>query len=737
MTATVNRVCTLCEAHCGIQVEVEGDRVLRITGDPDDVMSRGYICPKAAALADLHADPDRLRTPVKRVGEEWVPIGWDEALELAASGLRGVRERHGKDAIATYLGNPGAHSSAVIAATLLRKLIGSRNNYSAASTDQLPQHRTSHEMFGHVALFPVPDIDRTDYMLVIGANPAVSNGSLMTAPGARHRLRDIQARGGRVVVIDPRRTETVKHASEHVAVRPGGDPFLLLGMLHTIFAEGLDDLGRLERHCDGRAELRELAAAWAPERASALAGVAPETIVRLAREFAGAPSAVAYGRVGVCQQETGTLTHWLINALNVVTGNLDRPGGAMFPNPPVDALTLLDLVMGSGPETQRVSGRPSFMDELPVAGLADEILTPGEGQVRGMLVYAGNPVLSAPGGGRLDEAMARLEFFVAVDMYVTETTRHAHLILPPVSQLERSDVDVVFPLVGVRNFIRHNPAALPAPAGGKTDWQILMALAARIGGGLTGGVQNRALGFANLLVSPERLVDFGLRVGPYGVLKRGPLKGLTMGKVKRARHGVDLGPLEPRLPGALRSRRKRLRLAPAAFMEEAAKLEQIAADREAAVADGRDLILIGRRQLRSNNSWLHNSPRLMKGADRCTALLHPQDAQARGLADGDTVRVTSAVGSIEVPLEVSDEMRPGVVSIPHGFGHTRRGVGWTHAAAKAGASVNDITDPSVVDRLTGNAAYNAVPVNVQAAATRAPEEAPSARRGTAVPAAPR
>jgi anaerobic selenocysteine-containing dehydrogenase len=716
MTTTVNRVCTLCEAHCGIQVEVEGDRVLRITGDPDDVMSRGYICPKAAALADLHADPDRLRTPVKRVGDEFVPIGWDEALALAADGLRGVRDRHGKDAVATYLGNPGAHSSAVIAATLLRKLLGSRNNYSATSTDQLPQHRTSHEMFGHYALFPVPDIDRTDYMLVIGANPAVSNGSLMTAPGARHRLKAIQARGGRVVVIDPRRTETVKHASEHVAVRPGGDPFLLLGMLHTIFGDGLDDLGRAQGRCDGFTELRALARGWSPQRAAPLAGVEAETIERLAREFAGAPSAVAYGRVGVCQQETGTLTHWLINALNVVTGNFDRVGGAMFPKPPVDALTLLDVLVGSREQRwerppQRVSGLPGWMDELPVAGLADEILTPGEGQVRGMLVYAGNPVLSTPGGRRLDEAMAQLEFFVAVDLYVTETSRHAHVILPPVSQLERSDVDVVFPLVGARNFIRYNPAALPAPPDGKTDWQILMSLAARL----------FPLGrLANLVLSPERLVDLGLRTGPYR---------LTMGKVKRAQHGVDLGPLKPRLPGVLRTRGKRVRLAPAPFLAEAARLEELADARERALAGGLDLILIGRRQLRSNNSWLHNSARLMKGEDRCTARLHPDDADARGLVAGQTVRVTSAVGAIEVPLEVSDEMRPGVVSIPHGFGHSRPGVGWSRAAAHAGASVNDITDPSVVDRLTGNAAFNAVPVSVQAA------EAPAEPAQTAAPGA--
>jgi anaerobic selenocysteine-containing dehydrogenase len=736
MTKTVNRVCTLCEAHCGIRVEVDGDRVGRITGDPDDVMSHGYICPKSAALADLHNDPDRLRRPVKKVGGEFVPIGWDEAIALAADGLRGVQERHGADAVATYLGNPGAHSSSVIAATLLRKLLRTRNNYSATSADQLPQHRTSHEMLGHFALFPIPDIDRTDHMLLFGANPAVSNGSIMTAPGARHRLKAIRDRGGSVVVIDPRRTETVKHASEHVSVRPGGDPFLLLGMLHVIFAEGLDDLGALAGRVDGVEDLRVLAAEWPPERAAQHAGVEAAAIGRLARAFAGAPTAVAYGRVGVCQQETGTLTHWLINALNVVTGNFDREGGAMFPRPAVDALSLLERLTGAKGdwerEPQRVSGLPGYLDEFPVGGLADEILTPGEGQVRGMIVYAGNPVLSTPGGHRLDEAMAQLEWCVSVDMYVTETSRHADVILPPVSHLERSDIDVVFPLVGVRNFIRYNPAALPAPADGKTDWEILTAIAGRLGRGLPGRVQNGALDVFRRLASPERLVDAGLRTGPYGVLRRGPMRGLTMAKVKRARHGVDLGPLQPQLPGLLRTPGKRLQVAPEPFLAEAGRLEELAAGREAALGDGFDLILIGRRQLRSNNSWLHNSPRLMKGEDRCTALLHPDDAEGRGLADGDRVRVTSAVGAIEVPLEVSDEMRAGVVSIPHGFGHHREGVGWTRAAAKAGASVNDITDPALVDRLTGNAALNAVPVRVEAVAAperRAPAAATSAPRG--------
>ena len=738
MLSTVYRQCTLCEAHCGIRVEVAEGRVTRITGDPDDVMSRGYICPKAAALLDIHEDPDRLRRPVKRVDGGWVQIGWDEALDLAAAGLRRVQADHGKDALATYLGNPGAHSASILAAVLVRRLIASANNYSATSADQLPQHLVALEMFGHFALLPVPDLDRTDYMLILGANPAVSNGSIMTAPGVRDRLKAICARGGRVVVVDPRRTETAARASEHVQIRPGGDAFLLLGILHTLFAEELIDLGALRGHADGLDALRAAVRGWGPDRAAAASGVGTETIVRLAREFAAAPSAVAYGRVGVCQQRTGTITHWLINALNALTGNLDRPGGQMFTTPAVDIVRLLELAVGRGEfgaTTQRTTGLPSLNDELPVAGLADEILTPGEGQVRGLLAYAGNPVLSAPNGRRLDAALSQLEWFVAVDMYVTETTRHAHVILPPVSHLERSDIDLVLPAFAARNYIRYNPAALPAPKDGKTDWEILLALAERIGRGPLGALQNRALGLAKLFTTPERAADLGLRLGPHGPLRRGRAFGLSIGSVKRARHGIDLGPLEPRLPGLLRTPGRRLQLAPERFLREARALEAVEREQASAERAGYDLVVIGRRQLRSNNSWMHNSARLMKGADRCTALIHPADAERRGIGDGQRVRITSRVGSIEVPAQLSDEMRPGVISVPHGFGHDREGIGWRRAAEHAGASFNDITDETVLDRLSGNAAFNSVRVRLEPASGAQPPEPEASLASTVATAA--
>ena len=716
MATTVHRQCNLCEAHCGITVEVEGAEVLRITGDPDDPTSRGYICPKAAALADLYTDPDRLSKPVRRQGDEWVEMEWDEALDFAADGLRGVYARHGTDSLASYVGNPSAHSWSLLSVVPLREAMDTKNHHSATSTDQLPQHRTSAEMFGNLGLFPVPDLDRTDYLLVLGANPSVSNGSLMSAPGARHRLRDIVKRGGKVVVVDPRRTETAKSASEHIAIKPGGDAFFLLGMLNVLFEEGLTDVPDI---CAGADDVARLAFEWAPERAAALAGVDAEAIRRLAREFATSPRAAAYGRVGVCQQRTGTLIHWLINVLNAVTGNLDREGGVMFPEPFIDLTLALKLAGRGGPDgigrwTQRVSGLPEMNGELPVAGLADEILTPGKGQVRGLFVFAGNPVMSAPGGTRLDEALEDLEFMVSVDQYVNETNRHADVILPPVSALERDELDVALPLVAIRNHIRFSPAAVPKREGGKEDWEIINGLSKRLGRGIAS--KARAVSVAARVASPARVVESAIAVGPYGVIRRGPVRGITLRRVKRAKHGIDFGPMKPRLPGALLSPDKRVALAPPALIEGARELEAIAAKHQAAERDGFDLTLIGRRLLNSNNSWMHNSKRLMKGKDKCTAMLHPEDAAARGLDDGTKVRLVSKVGAIEVSLQVTDEMRPGVVSVPHGFGHrSRKGVSWKYAASLEGASVNDITDPAVLDGLTGNAAFNSVPVRLEAA----------------------
>ena len=701
--------CPLCEAACGIAVTVQGGAIGDIRGDADDPASRGHMCPKAVALKDLHEYPDRLRRPVKRVGAEWVEISWDEAIALTVEGIRGVQRRHGADAMAVYLGNPTVHSlGAMLFAPPLSKAIGTRNRYSATSVDQLPHHLASLFSFGHPLLIPVPDIDRTDCWIIIGANPAASNGSLMTAPDVVKRLKDVRARGGRVIVIDPRRTETAELASEHHFIRPGTDALALMAMLQVIFAEGRATLGRVAEFTDGVEALRACCAPFTPERVAGATGMAPETIRSLARALATTERAVVYGRIGVSTQEFGALSCWLINALNIVTGHLDAPGGAMFTRPAVDLMRGGGTYGGAGRFGRwksRVRGLPEFAGELPVAALAEEMDTPGSGQVRGLVTHAGNPVLSTPDGARLDRALQGLEFFAAIDFYINETTRHAHVILPPTAGLERDHYDLVFHMLAIRNTAKWSPAVVAAAPGTRHDWQILGELAARLTrGSLWRRVQARAAFRVAQWMGARGFVKRLLARSSYGA-------GVSLRALERSPHGVDLGALTSVLPQRLRTENKRIALAPAALVADVPRLEALL-DRPAPT--GGELVLIGRRDLRSNNSWMANSERLVRGRRRCALLMHPTDAASRGLGDGARVCVSSRVGAIEVELETTDAMMPGVVCLPHGWGHDRAGVRLRTARAHGGASINDLTDGARVDALSGNSAFCGTPVTVRA-----------------------
>ncbi len=668
---------------------------MRIDGDPDDVLSRGYICPKATTLKTLHEDPERLRSPMRRVGNRFEPISWATAYAEIGHRMRDLRHQHGNDSVGIYQGNPTAHSSAALAAESLKKVLGSRNIYSAGSVDQFPQYVSAMLMFGDHTLLPVADIDRTDYLLVIGANPAVSNGSLSTMPDARGRLKAVRERGGRVVVLDPRRTETARLASEHVSIRPGGDPHLLLAMLNVIFAEGLD---RPPSWVDGLAAVRRVVAQHPPATAAGACGIEAEVIIRLAREFAGARSAVAYGRLGVCHHATGSVTHWLINVLNAVTGNLDRPGGSMFTSPPVDLGRVLRTLWGPSSYDEyrsRAAGLPSVAGELGLAAMADEITLPGPRQLRGLIVLAGNPVVSGPDSTKISDALGRLELLVCLDFYLSETARQADYVLPPVSHLERSELDLVFPAFSVRNNVRYSPKVFNPPEGSQEDWDILLALAAEVP---RRALVRRALRMAGRLTA-DRVSAFLIFTGPRGAWRR-PRRGVSAARVKRTPGGLDLGPLESRLPGILRTPDRSVQLAPSELLAAAANL--------GARVDGTgyDLQLIGRRHLRSNNSWLNRVPAMSKGSRRCTVLVHPDDAASRGLSDGAQVSVRSSVGAIELPAELSDEIRPGVVSIPHGWG-----------GQDGGANTNVLTDGALVDVLSGNAALNATWVAVEPVVT--------------------
>jgi len=700
------RTCNLCEAMCGIVIKHDGDKVISIKGDKDDPFSQGYICPKATALQDLHEDPDRLRGPVERTKDGWKEISWPDALDKVAVGIKFVQQKHGKNALGVYLGNPNVHNLGGM--LTIKHLLGSiktRSRFSATSIDQLPHHIVSMHLFGHMLRIPVPDVNRTQYMLIIGGNPLASNGSIMTAPNMRQKLKDIKARDGKVVVIDPRRTETAEIASEHHFIRPATDVLLLLAMLNEIYAQGYADKAQLTNN---RAALlapeieriADFAKDYSAESVASITGIAAVDIKRMVTEFCEAPSAVCYGRMGVSVQAFGLLSQYLIMVMNIVTGRLDEVGGLMFPNAAVD------VVNNSGPgyfgkRHSRVNNLPDFNGDYPVVAMADEMLVEGEGQLKGFMTVAGNPVLSTPNGEKLDTALANLDFMVSLDYFINETSRHAHIILPPVSPLERDHYDVTFNNFAVHNVAKYSNALFRKHKKAKHDWQIYLELAKRLDKKVP-----MATKVERLLISalgPKFILDQGLRRGPY--------KGLNLKKLKKNIHGMDLGPLKPMLPKALKHKDQKIHLNVDFYQADLDRVQAMMQD-----YDDTQILLIGRRHVRSNNSWLHNSQRLVKGKSRCTLMLHPETAEQHGIKEGQDVRVTSRVGSVVITAEVTDELMPGVVSIPHGFGHGRKGVKQKIAQAHAGVSVNDLTDDTLIDTLSGNAAVNGVPVQLEAVA---------------------
>jgi anaerobic selenocysteine-containing dehydrogenase len=685
---TVYRACNLCEAICGLEIKVDGPKILSIRGDEADPFSRGHICPKAVALQDVHEDPNRLRRPMQRIDNQWREIPWDEAFDLAAERLAAIQLRDGNDAVGFYVGNPSVHNiGTLLSVSQLARVLKTRNAFSATSVDQLPQQLASLLMFGHQLMIPIPDIDRTDYFLILGGNPIASNGSLMTVPDVGKRLAAIQKRGGKVVVIDPRRTETAAVASEHHFIRPATDAALLMAMINVMKEETLFRLSRPEQ-LKGLDAALDAIAGVTPEVAAKATGIDAGTIRRLAREFAAAPSAVCYGRVGTTLQSFGTLNQWLVQLVNIVTGNLDREGGAMPTNP---------LIPVTGPGTRRghharwrsrVSGLPESGGELPVAVVAEEILTPGEGQIRGMITVCGNPVLSTPNGRRLDEALDSLDFMLSIDIYLNETTRHADLILPPTSSLNHDHYDLIFNAFAVRNVARFNAGMWERPAEERYDWEIFRELCARLA---------------------ARLEREHRPVQPTATVIEGMLTdGVSMAALTDARHGIDLGPLRPSLFERLETPDGKIDCAPAALIADIARFK---AHIETPPAS-RSFCLIGRRHLRSNNSWMHNSHRLIKGKRRDQLMMHPDDLASLGLFDGQTVEVRAGAGSVCIAVEATDTLMPGVVSLPHGFGHNRAGTRLGLAEQNAGVSYNDLTDAGAVDAVSGNAALNGVMVEV-------------------------
>ena len=744
---TVFRTCPLCEATCGLEITVNPqEQVVRIRGDQKDVFSHGFICPKGSTLKQLHEDPDRLRTPLVKRNGVHVEVSWEEAWEEVERGFMGVIERHGRGALSAYLGNPNAHNlGPQLYTSAMLKSMGSRNIFSASSVDQMPMHVAGGFMFGTAQSIPVPDLDHTDYLLMLGANPYASNGSLCTAPDYPGRIQAIRARGGKVVVVDPRRTKTAEESDEWVSIRPGTDGLFMSALLHVMFAENIAKVEpRIAAISNGLDDLRTVVAPFSPEAVTGITGVPADVITRIAREMCAAPTAAVYGRIGVNTVSFGTLNAWLVNVLNIVTGNFDKRGGAMITTPLAGSATTRGTAgkgkgFATGRGHSRVSKKPEVLGEYPVAVLAEEITTPGENQIRGAITIGGNPVMSTPHSVQLDEAFASLEFMVSVDIYLNETTRHADVILPSPSALEKNHYDVGLYTYAVRNVGNYSEPVLQKDSSQPDEWEIILKLGGILQGlgascdvsalddNMISAMVTSAVANSSSPISGRdadeiiaelskdgrrgtaRVLDFMLHTGPYGAAFGANPNGLSLDVMLANPHGVDMGPLEPRFPEALRTASGKIEIAPTQLLDDMKRLHA-----SLTTPAQHDMVLVGRRELKSNNSWMHNINVLTKGSLSCTAHVHPDDAQRFGITDGATIRITSRVGEIEIPAEVTDAVRQGVVSVPHGWGHGVPGTQMAVAAAKAGVNSNILTDDKEIDPLSGNAVLNAIPVTLQA-----------------------
>ena len=726
--------CPLCEAMCGLEIQVENGRVASIRGNRDDTWSHGHICPKGATLGAVHEDPDRIRRPMIKVDGQWQEVSWGAAFRRCTELLAPVIDKHGIGAVTCYVGNPLAHAFSLARYTgVLLGMSGIPITYSPGTVDQWPKNLSSHLMFGGWWSFPVPDIERTDLLIVMGANPAASQGSLLAAPDVMGIIDGIRKRG-KVIVVDPVRTATAARADEWLPITPGTDAALLLAVVHTLFAENLVTLGAVAPHVDGVDRMRAVAADWSPERVAAVTGITADRIRALARELAATERAVVYGRIGLCNQEFGSLASWLVDVVNILAGHFDVPGGAMFPRAAAWSVTVQPLpgLEDGAPEfgryRTRVRGAKEVLGQVPVSCLAEEIATPGEGQIKALITVAGNPVLSTPAGHKLDEVLPTLDAMISVDLWLNETTRHADVILPAPSPLEQPHHDDLILNFAINSIANYSPPVFaPEEPDRPEEWEILIRLTGLCTGTPAEDVDVTAIddGFFDYLAftqgldgaeirknyargGPERILDFTLRTGPFGDRYGENPDGVTLEKLKAQPNGINFGPMVPQVPEILGTADRKIRLAPQYLLDDLPRL----AARLDRTPD--ELVLVSRRHLRSNNSWLHNVGPLMKGRDRCTLLMHGDDATKRGVATGDLVTVTSAGGQIEVPVEVTAAIMPGVVSMPHGWGHGKPGTRMAVANDSPGVNTNILSPPTFLDEPSGNGALNGIPVTVAA-----------------------
>ena len=704
------RTCHLCEAMCGLEIEVENNQVLSIKGHKEDIYSKGHICPKGVALKELHEDPNRLKKPVQRTENGWREISWTAAFDIVEKELKKIRKKDGNDAIATYTGNPTVHNTGT-ALTLYDTVnaINTKNRYASHSLDSVPVFLVNQMMFGHAMLAPVPDIENLDYFLIIGANPLASNGSFMSTPDIKGKIKRIKEKGGKVVVIDPRKTETAKKASEHYFIKPEMDVLLLLGIINEIFKRDIRRDDPCISYSKGLEDLKQLAQDYPIEIISPLTAISENNILQIVEDLIQSKSPVVYGRLGVNTQRFGTLCQWLITSINVLLGQLDKKGGLLFTLPAIDYVTLMAHESKMFRYKSRLKEYGEIVGEYPTATMAEEMLTPGKGQIKALLSIAGNPARSAPNSTQVEEALQGLDFMVAVDMYINETTQYANIILPPAVGLETMHYSFVLHMVATQNTTKFSPPPLSIDAEQRYDWQIMTELQRRLfDGNPIKSIQN----YITSKISPKRKLDLALKTGPYGIWggRRFKKDGLSLAKLEKIKEGVLLEELKPQLPKRLFTSDKKVNLAPDLFVKELENVKTLLSQNK---HTDYPFTLIGRRHLRSNNSWMHNLPILQGGSRKCTAMIHPTDAAKLSLSNDQEVEVYSKLGSISIAVEITEDVIPGTISIPHGWGHAGKNIQLDVAQKDQGVNVNKLMDHERLDPLSYNMAFNGHPVGIR------------------------
>lgn len=716
--------CRICEPACGLKVTTQGNRVLKIEADEDNVVTRGFVCSKGIRFKDVHESPDRLRHPIKRVGDRWERISWEQAFQEIGEKVKGIRSRHGGESFAMYMGNPAGFSGThpVFCQAFLAGL-GSKHFYTPGSQDCNNKFAASQRMYGSPFVQPIPDFDNVDCFIIVGSNPAISHMSFINAARPVERLKALEEKGGKVYFVNPRRTESARRVGEQVFIRPGTDIWFLLAFLNELIASGGVQPSVVDKYMKGFDAVEQLVQPWTPERAERVTGIPAATLRAMVSRYSNAKGGALYCSTGVNQAQHSTLAYWILNVINCVSGNLDRRGGMLVSRGLVD-LPKIAKKFGYGDRTDRsrIGNFASVLDSFPAGILPDEIFTPGRGQVKALFVSAGNPVLSCANGTRMEKAIKQLELVVCIDLFRNETGNLADYVLPGLTWLERPDIPVGAAGLQTVPYIQWTDAMVQPDGEQQDEWWIYTELARACGVRLFGdksfgGMLAHYYFMANRYVQKLPLLGNLLAFDP-AHMQSAMLLGSLRVKPAQMRSNPGAILLKPNLPKDFLGSRVltedgKVDLAPAEYIEGAKMLES---DFEREIAQRDQLRLISKRERFGHNSWMHNVQEFVFRNNTNFVYMHPDDAERCGLKDRELAEVRSATGNVTLPVKLTDDMMPRAIALPHGWGH-QRADGLSVASRTTGVNANLLAPdgPASLERFAGMALMNGIPVEVRRA----------------------